>query len=334
MSSLKQTPVPPAEPSLAGPTHKWWTLSAVCTATFMLLLDITVVNVALPAIQRSLHSSFSELQWVVDAYTLTLAAFLLTAGVVGDMFGRRVVFATGLGVFTVASLLCGLATTSSALDLARGAQGVGGSIMFATSLPLIAGAFSGKERGTAIGIYGSVIGGAVAVGPLVGGAIVSGVGWRWVFFVNVPIGVAAVVVTLTRVRESKAPNRRRVDWFGFVSLSASLFLLVIALVRGSDDGWGSTLIVGMLTGAGVLLAAFLVVESRLEDPMLDLTLFRRPAVVGTSVAAFTLGASIFALFLYLTLYLQDDLGYGPFAAGSASCRPRFSPSVSPSSQAS
>src|SRR5580698_3055491 len=172
--------------------RKWWTLVAVCTATFMLLLDITVVNVALPDIQRSLHSSFSDLQWVVDAYALTLAAFLLTAGVIGDMFGRRRVFAVGLGVFSVSSLLCGLSTSPLMLNLSRGAQGVGGAIMFATSLALLAQTFSGKERGTAFGAYGAVIGGAVAVGPLVGGAITSGIGWRWIFFVNVPIGVLAV----------------------------------------------------------------------------------------------------------------------------------------------
>src|SRR5271155_4510084 len=183
--------------------RKWWTLIAVCTATFMLLLDITVVNVALPDIQQSLHSTFSDIQWVVDAYSLTLAAFLLTAGVLGDMFGRREVFAVGLGVFSVSSLVCGLATTSLMLNLARAAQGVGGAIMFATSLALIAQAFSGKERGTDFGIYGAVIGGAVAAGPLVGGAITSGIGWRWIFFVNVPIGVMAVIITLTRVAGSK-----------------------------------------------------------------------------------------------------------------------------------
>jgi EmrB/QacA subfamily drug resistance transporter len=295
--------------------RKWWTLIAVCTATFMLLLDITVVNVALPDIQQSLHASFSDLQWVIDAYSLTLAAFLLTAGVVGDMFGRREVFAVGLGVFSVSSLVCGLSTSSLMLNLARAAQGVGGAIMFATSLALIAQAFSGKERGTAFGIYGAVIGGAVAVGPLVGGAITSGIGWRWIFFVNVPIGVVAVIVTLAKVAESKDPNNRRIDWIGFVSFSGALFMLVFALVRGPDDGWGSTLITGLLIGAGLLLVVFLVAEWRQRDPMLDLTLFKRPAMVGVSLAAFTIAASIFALFLYLTLYIQDDLGYGPLAAG-------------------
>jgi EmrB/QacA subfamily drug resistance transporter len=295
--------------------RKWWTLIAVCTATFMLLLDITVVNVALPDIQRSLHATFADLQWVIDSYALTLAAFLLTAGVIGDMFGRRGVFAIGVALFSLASLLCGLATGSLMLNLSRGAQGVGGAIMFATSLALIAQAFSGKERGTAIGIYGAVIGGAVAIGPLLGGAITSGIGWRWIFFVNLPIGVAAIFITLSKVRDSRDPAPRRIDWIGFVSFSGALFMLVYALVQANAKGWGSTLIVGLLVGAGLLLSVFLIAEWRLEDPMLDLTLFKRPAMVGVSLAAFALPASMFAMFLYLTLYLQDVLGYGPFAAG-------------------
>src|SRR5271165_2943286 len=207
--------------------RKWWTLITVCTAIFMLLLDITVVNVALPDIQRSLNASFSSLQWVIDAYALTLAAFLLTAGVVGDMYGRREVFAIGLAVFTLASLLCGLSTTSLMLDLARAVQGVGGAIMFATSLALIAQAFHGKERGTAFGVFGAVTGGAVAVGPLIGGAITSSIGWRWIFFVNVPIGVVAVFLALSKIDESRDPNTRRIDWLGFVTFSASLFCLVL-----------------------------------------------------------------------------------------------------------
>jgi len=301
---------------LAALDRKWWTLIAVCTATFMLLLDITVVNVALPDIQRSLHSSFSDLQWVIDAYSLTLAAFLLTAGVVGDMFGRRNVFAVGLGVFTLSSLWCGVSSSSLTLNLARAVQGVGGAIMFATSLALIASAFAGRERGTAFGIYGAVIGGAVAVGPLIGGALTSGLGWRWIFFVNVPVGVVAVAITLVKVQESRDTHERRIDWIGFASFSSALFMLVFALVRGNAQGWGSTLIVGLLVGSAVLLGAFVVAEWRQSDPMLDLALFRRPAMVGTSVVAFTLAASIFSLFLYITLFIQDDLGYGPLAAGA------------------
>jgi EmrB/QacA subfamily drug resistance transporter len=294
---------------------KWWTLIAVCTGIFMLLLDITVVNVALPDIQSSLHASFSDLQWVIDAYSLTLAAFLLTAGVVGDMFGRREVFAVGLAVFTVSSLVCGLSSSALMLNLSRAVQGVGGAIMFATSLALIAQAFQGRERGTAFGIYGAVVGGAVAIGPLIGGAITSSIGWRWIFFVNIPIGIVAVIITLARIDESKDPNKRRIDWTGFITFSLALFLLVFALVRGNDLGWHSAAVIGMLAASAVLLVVFLVAEWKQRDPMLDLTLFRRPAMVGVSVATFCIAASIFAMFLYITLYIQDVLGYGPFQAG-------------------
>jgi EmrB/QacA subfamily drug resistance transporter len=300
---------------MAALDRKWWTLIAVCTAIFMLLLDITVVNVALPSIQQSLNSSFSDLQWVVDAYSLTLAAFLLTAGVVGDIFGRREVFAVGLAVFSAASLVCGLSTTSLMLNLARGVQGVGGAIMFATSLALIAQAFTGRDRGTAFGIFGAVTGGAVAVGPLVGGAITSAFGWRWIFFVNVPIGIIAIFITFAKIAESRDPSTRRIDWVGFISFSLSLFALVFALVRGNDEGWSSTIIVSLLVASVVLMLIFFVNESRSSDPMLDLGLFKIPAFVGVSLVAFTLSASIFAMFLYLTLYIQDDLGYNPLPAG-------------------
>jgi predicted MFS family arabinose efflux permease len=187
--------------------------------------------------------------------------------------------------------------------------------MFATSLALIASAFVGKDRGTAFGIYGAVIGGAVAVGPLIGGAITSGIGWRWIFFVNVPIGVVAILITFAKIVESKDPRARRIDWVGFVTFSASLFALVFALVRGNDLGWGSTTVLALLAAAVVLMVAFFVNEAKTGDPMLDLGLFKIPAFAGLSIAAFTLAGSIFAMFLYLTLYIQDNLGYGPFAAG-------------------
>jgi EmrB/QacA subfamily drug resistance transporter len=295
--------------------RKWWTLVAVCTATFMLLLDITVVNVALPSIQRSLQSSFSDLQWVVDAYSLSLAVFLLTAGVLGDLRGRREVFAIGLGIFTLASLVCGLSTSPLMLNIARAVQGVGGAVMFATSVALIASAFQGRERGTAFGIYGAVLGGAVAVGPLVGGALTTGVGWRWIFFVNVPIGIAAVAITLAKVQESRDPASHRIDWMGVATFSVSLFTLVLALIRGNNDGWGSTTIVTLFVVSAVCMALFITAELRVSYPMLDLSLFRRPAMTGVSITGFTLAASIFALFLYITFYIQDGLGYGPFAAG-------------------
>jgi EmrB/QacA subfamily drug resistance transporter len=295
--------------------RKWWTLIAVSVAIFMLLLDITVVNVALPDIQRSLHSSFSDLQWVVNAYALTLAAFLLTSGSVADLIGRKRVFIAGLLVFTASSAACGLSTTPLMLNLARAVQGTGGAMMFATSLALIAQAFHGKERGTAFGVFGAVTGAAVAVGPVLGGIITSGIGWKWIFFVNVPIGAIAVFVALTRVADSRDPDATGVDWPGLLTFSGSLFLLVYTLVQGNEKGWGSTEIVAMLLAAAVLLVAFVVVEQLQSRPMLDLALFRRPAFAGASIVAFALSGSFFAMFLYLTLYIQDVLGYSPLQAG-------------------
>jgi len=295
--------------------RKWWTLIAVSVAIFMLLLDITVVNVALPDIQRSLGSSFSDLQWVVNAYSLTLAAFLLTAGAAADLVGRRMIFTIGLVIFTCASAACGLSGSPLELNLFRAVQGTGGAMMFATSLALIASAFQGRERGVAFGVYGGVIGAAVAVGPVIGGLITSGIGWEWIFFVNVPIGIGAVFLTLNKVAESRDPEARSIDWVGFVTFSASLFLLVFALVQGNEKGWGSAEIVGFLIGAVVLFAVFIAAERAQQRPMLDLTLFRRPAFTGASIVAFSISASMFSMFLYLTLYIQDVLGYGPLAAG-------------------
>jgi EmrB/QacA subfamily drug resistance transporter len=295
--------------------RKWWTLIAVSVAIFMLLLDITVVNVALPEIQHSLHSSFQDLQWVVNAYALTLAAFLLTAGALSDLLGRRRVFVCGLIVFTISSAACGLSSSPLALNLARAVQGTGGAMMFATSLALIAQAFHGKERGIAFGVFGGVVGAAVAIGPVVGGVITSGIGWEWIFFVNVPIGIVAVLLTLTQVADSRDPEATGVDWLGLLSFSGSLFLLVFALIQGNEKGWGSTRILTYLIASAALLVLFVIVELRQPRPMLDLTLFRRPAFAGASVVAFAVSASMFSMFLYLTLYIQDVLGYSPLQAG-------------------
>ncbi len=295
--------------------RKWWTLIAVSVAIFMLLLDITVVNVALPDIQRSLHSSFSDLQWVVNAYSLTLAAFLLTSGSLADLFGRRRVFVMGLVVFTAASAACGLSSSPLALNLFRAVQGTGGAMMFATSLALIASAFHGPERGLAFGVYGGVIGAAVAVGPVIGGVITQGIGWEWIFFVNVPIGIGAVFLTMSQVQESRDPNARGIDWIGLVTFSGALFMLVFALIKGNDKGWGSTEIVSLLLGSVVLLVIFLIAELRQERPMLDLSLFKKPAFTGASIVALAISSSMFSMFLYLTLYVQDVLGYDPLQAG-------------------
>jgi EmrB/QacA subfamily drug resistance transporter len=294
---------------------RWWTLGAVCVATFMLLLDITIVNVALPSIADSLHSSFTDLQWVIDAYALSLAALLLTWGSTSDRVGRRAIFVLGLGLFTVASLCCGLAWSPLVLNLARAAQGIGGAAMFATSLALLAATFQGAERGTAFGVWGATTGAAVAVGPLVGGILTDAIGWESIFFINVPIGIGAIWISLRRVGESRDPDAGPIDWLGLVTFSGALFLLVFALVRGNAEGWGSPLIVSCLTGAVVLLVAFVAIEALGSSPMLDLALFRKPAFGGASIAAFALSASMFSMFLYLTLYIQNSLGYTPLQAG-------------------
>ncbi|MFT3864187.1 MAG: MFS transporter [Solirubrobacterales bacterium] len=296
--------------------RKWWTLGAVCVATFMLLLDITVVNTALPKIQQDLGGSFSDLQWVIDAYALSLAALVLTAGSLADRLGRRRVFAAGLAIFSAASLLCALAPDPTFLNLARGLQGIGGAIMFAVSLALVAQEFAGgPERGMAMGIYGASIGVSVAVGPLIGGLLTDGLGWQSVFLVNVPVGIATIGITYWKLRESRDPNASRIDWGGVVTFSAALLVLVLALVRGNDEGWGSPLIVSLLAGGALLLAAFVAIERRVAEPMLPLGLFRRGAFTGVQIAAFAVSASMFSLFLYLTLYLQNFLGYSAIDAG-------------------
>jgi EmrB/QacA subfamily drug resistance transporter len=297
--------------------RKWWTLLTVCVATFMLLLDITVVNTALPSIERDLGASFAELQWVIDAYALTLAAFVLTAGSLADRLGRRLVFAWGLVVFSIASLLAGLAPDPTLLNLARGLQGIGAAVMFAVSLALIAQDFRpGRERGMAMGAFGASIGVAIAVGPLIGGALTEALGWEWIFFVNVPIGALVLAATALRLAESKDPSPAGIDWAGLVTFTAALFMLVAALLRGNQEGWGSPEIVSLLAGAAASMAAFVMVERRAADPMLPLELFRRPAFTGVQLGAFAVSSSMFALYLYLTLYLQNHLGLSPLEAGT------------------
>ena len=295
--------------------RKWWTLLAVCVATFMLLLDVTIVNVALPDIQSDLDASFSSLHWVVDAYVLALASFLLVAGSIGDRIGRRRVFSFGFALFTVASIACGFAGDPTVLNIARGFEGAGAAAMFATALALIAQEFEGRERANAIGIWGATVGGAVAIGPLIGGLLTEGFGWQAIFFVNVPIGIAAIVLTETRLANVRATDPQPIDWPGLFTFSLGLFALIFALIRGNAEGWGSAQIVGSFAAAAVLLIAFVVIELRRENAMLDLSLFRNPSFTGVSIVAFTLSAGMFAMFLYLTLYIQDVLAYSPLEAG-------------------
>ena len=295
--------------------RKWWTLLAACLATFMLLLDVTVVNVALPNIRRELGGSFTDMQWVVDAYALGLATLLLASGSLADLLGRRLVFVTGIVVFVVSSFVCGLAGSPTILNMSRAVQGLGAAMMFATSLALIAQEFAPNERGTAIGLWGATTGFAVAVGPVVGGVITEHLGWEWIFFVNVPVGLATMAMTLTQVPEGERDTSARIDWAGLVTFSGALFCLVLALIRGNDEGWGSALILGLLAASALLMAAFAAVELRFERPMLDLHLFRIPAFTGAQITAFALHASMFAMFLYIVIYVQSILGYSPLEAG-------------------
>jgi EmrB/QacA subfamily drug resistance transporter len=295
--------------------RKWQALIIVCVAIFMLLLDITVVNVALPDIQKELHASFTDLQWVVDAYALMLATTTLNAGTLGDLLGRKRVFIVGVALFTAASAACGAAPDPLFLNLARGVQGIGGAIMFAVSLAILSQEFHGKERGTAFGIWGATVGAAVAIGPLVGGALTTWLGWRAIFYVNLPIGALCVAGAIRVLHESRNEEAGRFDMPGFVTLTIGLFSFVLALLRGNDWGWGSGREIALYAAAAVLLGAFVVIELRQRDPTLDFALFRIPTFAGAQLVAFALSASMFSQFLYLTLNLQFVLGYAPFQAG-------------------
>ncbi len=295
--------------------HKNWTLAAVLLGTFMLLVDITIVIVALPDIRDSLHTSFSDVQWTIDAYSLSLAALLLPAGSLADILGRRRVFALGLGLFTLGSLLCGLAQSGLMLIICRAVQGVGGATVFATSLALLAQTFHGRERGMAFGAWGAVAGVATALGPLLGGLLTTELSWRWIFLVNLPVGIVAVVITLTRVREFRPPHARRVDLAGFGVFTLGLVALVYGLIESSRRGWGDGVVIGALVIAAVMLAAFPIVERLQPEPMFDLTLFRKPTFVGGSIAAFGMNGSLFAMFLYIILYFQNALHYSALGSG-------------------
>jgi len=292
------------------------TLAVVCLATAMLMLDIAVVNTALPDISRDLNTDLNGLQWVVDAYTLALASVVLTAGSLADRLGRKRLFIGGLGLFTASSLACALAGTIEVLDAARAVQGLGAAVMFATSLALLANAFQdAKERAGALAVYGATIGASFAVGPLVGGALTSGFGWRSIFLINVPIGLVTIAATVKYVRESRDEHARKIDWLGQVVLGAGLFLLVLALLRGNDQGWTSTAIVTELSAAVVLLAVFGLIESRVREPMLPLGLFKNRTFAGAQLGVFAISGSFFAIFLYTTLYLQNVLGLSAVESG-------------------
>jgi EmrB/QacA subfamily drug resistance transporter len=293
-----------------------WTLAVVCAATAMLMLDIAVVNTALSAMASDLDTGLPGLQWVIDAYTLPLAATVITAGALADRFGRRRLFAIGLGIFTATSLLCAAAQSITMLNASRAAQGLGAAIMFAASLAVLSNAFpQPAERMKALAAYGATMGASFAVGPLVGGALTSGLAWPWIFLINLPLGLACLWIVRTYVAESLDPRARRVDGLGLATLTGGLFLLVFALLRGNELGWSSAAIVASFAGAAALLVAFVAVEARVAQPMLPLRLFRNPSFTGAQVGAFGISASLFAMWLYMTLYLQQILGLSAIEAG-------------------
>lgn len=295
--------------------NRWITLCVVSAATAMLLLDVTIVYVALPAISEDLGAGFSDMQWVIDAYTVVMAATLLAAGTVADRIGRRAVFVGGLGLFTFFSALCGAAGSPLVLDLARAAQGLGAGAMFASSLALLAAEFEGRDRGIAFGVWGAITGASLAFGPLLGGLIVDGLGWRWIFLLNLPLGALLVATTVTALPESKDRHPRPPDIAGMLVFCSAVFLWVFALIRGNEDGWSSPAILSAIAVAAVLSAAFVAVERRAASPMLPISLFRIPAFGGTALVAFAQSVAIYPLLLFLAIYFQDALSLSPTETG-------------------
>lgn len=291
-------------------------LAIVSAATALLLLDVTVVNVALPAIAGDLRASFAEVQWVIDAYALTLASTLLAAGSLADRLGRRRVFVAGLLLFTAASIACALAPSALALDVARGVQGIGGAAIFSASLAVLAEAYSpGRERAKALTVWGAVTGAALAVGPVVGGALVDVASWEWVFWLNLPLGLALAWLAHRHIVETRDPSAPRTDWTGAALFTVATFLIVLALVEVNDRGWGDPLVLASLAGGALLLAVFAVVEWRLPAPMLDVRLFRVAPFSGTALVAFAQSFALYPMFLFLAFYFQQTLGYTPFETG-------------------
>src|SRR5690242_20025455 len=306
--------------------RRWWALAATCVGLFMALLDVTIVNVALPTIGRDLNAQFSDLQWVINAYALALAVLLVSTGRIGDIFGRKHIFIAGLGLFSLGSLICALSSSVTivgfshiqVLIAARAFQGIGGSVMLPLSLAIISATFSGPLRGVAIGIYGAVTGLATAIGPVIGGILVEKVSWQSIFYLNVPIGVVGMLLALWAITESRdASAPRSIDVFGLVTLSVSLFCLVLALIQGNDPdkGWTSPYILTLFGIAALALIVFIIGELRLKHPMVDPRLFANASFTGAAIVAFALSAGLFSLFFFLTLYLQNYLGFSALDAG-------------------
>ena len=297
--------------------RKWWTLFAVSFGLFMIMLDNTVVNVALPTMQRDLHVSISQLEWVVIAYALTFAALLITGGKLGDLYGRRRIFVVGLAIFTLSSLACGLAPTAGFLIGARAVQGAGAALMNPATLSIIVATFPPRQRGTAIGIWAGVSALALAIGPLGGGLITEHINWNWIFFVNIPIGALAIVVSQLVIRESRDTSvEQSIDAPGLITSGAGLFFLSYALVEGNRHGWTSPEILSFFALGFAVLSAFVVLQQRRRLPLLDLSLFRIGAFTGANIVAMLVSLSMFGVFFFVTLYVQNILHYSPAKAGA------------------
>src|SRR5579872_554529 len=302
----------------AEENKKWWTLAAVSFGLFMIMLDNTIVNVALPTIERSLHLKISELEWVVTGYALTFGALMLTGGKLADLLGRRTVFVGGLVIFTLSSLACGLAGSASVLIGARVVQGIGAALMNPSTLSIITVTFPPKQRGTAIGIWAGISALALAIGPLAGGLITEHINWNWIFFINVPIGVIAVLAAFAFITESRDGSaEQRLDVFGLFTSGLALFALTFGLIEANTDGWGSARILAAFAVAAVSLAVFVVLELRQRLPMLDLSLFRNRSFSGANTVMLLVALAMFGVFFYVSLYMQQVLGFSPIEAGAS-----------------
>jgi EmrB/QacA subfamily drug resistance transporter len=301
----------------AEETRKWFTLAAVAFGLFMIMLDNTVVNVALPSIQRDLDSDLSELQWVVTGYALTFAALMLIGGKVADAYGRRLIFVVGIAVFTLASLWCGLAESGEMLIAARVVQGAGAALMNPATLSIIAATFPPNQRGTAIGIWAGVSALALAIGPLVGGLITQHIDWSWIFFINIPVGILGIAVSFLFIDESRDETHERLDIPGLFTSGVGLFALTYGLIEANTYGWGSARIVGSFAVAAIALAGFVSLERKQRAPMLQLELFRNGTYTGANLVVLLVALSMFGVFFFVSLYMQNILGYSAVQAGAA-----------------
>ncbi|MGI8879958.1 MAG: DHA2 family efflux MFS transporter permease subunit [Jatrophihabitans sp.] len=301
--------------------RKWMPLIAISLGTFMLLVDVTIVNVALPDMADDLSTSFSSLQWVIDIYALVLAALLLGSGTIADRVGHRRIYVVGLIMFAAASLVSGLAPNSGVLIAARGLQGIGGAAMFATTFALLNSSYTGRDRGVAYGIWGAIGGAAAAVGPIAGGLLTQNFSWRWIFYVNLPISVLAVVMCMMVLTGGDSRRKTRLDLAGMISFTVAAAALTYGLIRANDDGWASAGTLGMVVLAAIALVAFVLVELRAVAPMFDLALLRHGPFVGALVAGLAMNFAAFAYLAYSSVWLQSVLGLGPVKAGVVGALP-------------